>query len=65
MLAALTLTIGVWIIPVVITVAMVAAAWSDTRQAACRGARAFTWLLASVPALFAWLGYAIGCLLLR
>lgn len=65
MIAALTIALGGWILPAVLTVAMAYFARRDTRGLGSAGLRTVTWALYSVVPLLAWLLYLVALLLRR
>ena len=65
MIAALTIVLGGWILPAVLTAVMGAYAWRDTRGIGARGLCLLTWALYGVVPLLAWLLYLVALLVRR
>lgn len=62
MLAALTITLGWWILPAVITAVLFAVAWDDERAAGNSFGAGLSYFFAALPSLAAWVIYLLAAL---
>lgn len=63
MIAAITLTLGWWIIPAVVTVALFAMAWRDESSSGGGYFSGLSFALMAIPALIVWCAYLFAALL--